>query len=76
MELDKQYHHLRNRVFKVTYSMQFSKQDAEDTFHDVCLYILEHSVTPSKWGSVITKVCGKARTNKFRKKEREISLDC
>ena len=75
LELEKQYDHLRNRVFKVAFSCRFSKPDAEDLFHDVCLTILESKLDPGEWGAVITKVCGKARRDRFSKNRRDIDIN-
>ena len=74
LELEKQYIHLRNRVFKVAFACQFSKPDAEDLFHDICLKILEQQLDPGAWGGLITKMCGKARNDRYRKRNREVSL--
>ena len=74
LELERQYDHLRRRVFRVGYKHYLNKEDIEDLLQDVCLAILVDSVAPGEWGGVITKEIGKFRESRYRVRKRRVRL--
>ena len=69
-ELETEYEHLRSKVFVRGATYYFSRQDCEDLLHDVVIEILENSLHPEDYCEVISRVLGKTRTERSRRRSR------
>ena len=69
-ELETEYEHLRSKVFVRGAKYYFSRQDCEDLLHDVVVEVLENSLHPEDYCEAISRVLGKTRTERSRRRSR------
>lgn len=69
-ELESEYENLRKKVMIRAAKYYLSRLDAEDILQDVCIEVLENSLHPEDYCDAISRVLGKTRTERSRRRSR------
>ena len=69
-ELEIGYEDLRKKIMIRAARYYLSRIDAEDILQDVCIEVLENSLHPEDYCDAISRVLGKTRTERSRRRSR------
>ena len=70
--LENEYEHIKAKMVVWSAGHGFTRQDAEDMTHDVCLVVLEELLVPKDYHKAISRVLGRWRRNRSNRLTRGV----